>query len=180
MFKAIRGARHSRPFAPWRIVVWVVMLLAAMGFVINGFTAVLSAHALGATNGEPPPAGAPDPRWLLLWSLTYTLAAFVVIAIALGTLRWREWGRRALRIVAIALVVWCAWTAWMSYGGWQAIGAQLAQPGLPDDVVARLTKERSILMVGLWLKAMSVPVLGWLAWALGSVGVRQQFATPAL
>jgi hypothetical protein len=41
-------------------------------------------------------------------------------------------------------------------------------------------KARSILLVGIVLKAISVPVLAWLAWALGSVSVRQQFAQPAL
>jgi len=62
----------------------------------------------------------------------------------------------------------------------QEIAAVLTQAGLPPELLARGMKARSILMVGVVLKAVSVPVLAWLAWVLGSVSVRQQFAQPAL
>ena len=179
MFEAAQGARRARPFAAWRIVVWLVMLLAAVGFVINVYGAIIGAHAIGALSPEAL-AGGPDPRLLLAWSLGYAVAAFAVMVLALGTLRWREWGRRSMRIVSLLLAVWAAWTAMVAFHQWQEIGVVLGQPGLPPDLLARALKARSILLVGIVLKAISVPVLAWVAWMLGSVSVRQQFATPAL
>jgi hypothetical protein len=166
----------SRPFAPWRIVVWLVMLLGAVGFVINTYASVVLAGAIGAVSAEAIAAGAGDPRVGMLWSLAYALAAFVVVAVALGTLRWREWGRRAMRVVAVLLLLWSAYTAWVSFDQWRQLGVVLGQPGLPAELVAMAGKHRTILLVGFVLKVVSVPVLAWLAWALGSVRVRQQFA----
>jgi len=180
MFKALKGARHSRPFAPWRIVVWLVMLLAAVGFVINTYGAILAANAIGALSAEAIAAGGPDPRIVLAWSLAYAFAAFAVMALALGTLRWREWGRSAMRVVAGVLAIWAIYTAAVAFHQSQEIAAVLTQAGLPPELLARGMKARSILMVGVVLKAVSVPVLAWLAWVLGSVSVRQQFAQPAL
>jgi hypothetical protein len=152
------------------------MLLAAVGFVINTYASVALAHAVGAISAEAIAAGAGDPRIGMMWSLAYALAAFVVVVVALGTLRWRDWGRRAMRVVALVLLVWSAYTAWVAFDQWQQLGAVLTQPGLPAQLLALGQKHRMILLVGLVLKAISVPVLGWLAWILGSLGVRQQFA----
>ena len=176
MFQAAKGVKRPRPFAPWRIVVWLVMLLAAAGFVINSYASILIGHAVGAVSGDAIAAGAADPRIGLIWSLAYALAAFFVMALALGTLRWREWGRRAMRVVALLLMVWAAYTAWVSYDQWQQLGAVLSQPGLPADLLMAGEKHRTILLIGLILKVVSVPVLAWLSWVLGSVSVRQQFA----
>jgi hypothetical protein len=85
-----------------------------------------------------------------------------------------------MRVVAGVLAVWALYTAWMAFHQWQEIGVVLGQPGLPPELLIQATKARSILLVGIVLKAVSVPVLAWLAWVLGSVTVRQQFAQPAL
>lgn len=180
MFKALKGPGQARPFAPWRIVVWLVMLLSAVGFVINASGAFVAAHAIGTMSPEAIAAGGPDPRILMAWSLGYAVSAFVVMVLALGTLRWREWGRRATRVVAGVLAVWAIYTAWVAFHQWQEIGVVLGQAGLPPELLVRGVKARSILLVGVVLKAISVPVLAWLAWALGSVSVRQQFAQSAL
>jgi hypothetical protein len=180
MFKPLKGARYARPFAPWRIVVWLVMLLAAVGFVINSYGAVIAAHAIGAMSPEAIAAGGPDPRILMAWSLSYAVAAFAVMVLALGTLRWREWGRSAMRVVAGVLAVWAVYTGAVAFHQWQEIGVVLGQAGLPPDLMVGGMKARSVLLVGIVLKAISVPVLAWLTWALGSVSVRQQFAQPAL
>ncbi|MGF6710627.1 hypothetical protein QFZ41_001591 [Luteibacter sp. W1I16] len=180
MFQAVKGARHARPFAAWRIVVWLVMLLAAVGFVINTYASVLFAHAVGSVSADAIAAGAGDPRIGLAWSLAYALAAFAVMSLSLGTLRWRDWGRRSMRIVALLLMVWAAYTAWVSFDQWSQLGTVLSQAGLPADLLAAGQKHRTILLVGLLLKVVSVPVLAWLSWVMGSVSVRQQFAQPAL
>ncbi|MET4675518.1 MULTISPECIES: hypothetical protein [unclassified Luteibacter] len=179
MFQAALGARRARPFAPWRIVVWLVMLLAAAGFVVNAYACVVIGQAVGAMSAEAVASG-PDPRIALLWSLGYTLAAFAIIVVTLSTLRWRDWARGAMRIVALLLMVWAAYTAWFAYGQWQQLGIVLGQAGLPPDLVMVAGRQRSIMLVGVVLKVVSVPLLAWLAWALGSLRVRQQFMTPAL
>ncbi|HVI54617.1 MAG TPA: hypothetical protein VM621_06160 [Luteibacter sp.] len=179
MAKAVKGPRRARPFALWRIVVWMVMLLAAVGFVINANAAIVAAGAIGSFSPEAA-AGAPDPRLFMAWALVTTFGAFAVMALALGTLRWREWGRSYLRIAAGVLVVWAIVTALLAFRQWQAIGMELGQPGLPPDLMLRDMKMRSILVVGIVLKIVSVPVLAWLAWVLGRSSVRQQFAPAVL
>lgn len=179
MLKARKRDVFARPFAAWRIVAWLVMLLAAVGFVINAYIAVLSGGAIHDLTPEAIADG-PDPRIALAWALAYTIAAFAIMAISLSTLRWREWARRAMRVVAPLLMVWAAYTAWVSFEQWQQIGAVLGQPGLPPELLALGEKRRTILLAGLLLKVVSIPVLGWMAWALGTVPVRQQFARTAL
>jgi hypothetical protein len=180
MFKPLKGPGQARPFAPWRIVVWLVMLLAAVGFVINAAGILAAVSAIRSISAEAIAAGAPDPRVFLAWSVGNTLGAFVVMVVALGTLRWREWGRSAMRIAAGVLAVWAIVTAVIAFHQWQVIGVELAQGGLEPEQLLRDVKLRSILVVGIVLKAVSVPVLAWLAWTLGRVPVRQQFAQPAL
>lgn len=177
--KKLAAPGGGRPFAPWRIVVWLVMLLAAAGFVLNGYAVVMIGQAVVSMSAEAI-ANGPDPRVQLAWAIGYTLIAFVVMVFALSTLRWREWARSGLRIVALVLVAWAAYTAWIGYDQWQQMGVVLSQPGLPAEWVAIAGKHRAILLIGVVLKLVSVPVLGWLAWALGSVKVREQFGQMAL
>lgn len=176
MFEAKKTPALGRPFAPWRIVVWLVMLLAAVGFVINGYASVVIGQAAAGMSAAD--AAEMNPYVALAWSVGYALAAFATMAVALATLRWREKGRAAMRIIAVLLAAWAAWTAWLAFGQWQQLGAVLGQAGLPADLLAAGMKHRNILLIGVLLKAVSVPVLAWLAWALGTLRVRQQFATP--
>jgi hypothetical protein len=178
VFEAKKAPSQGRPFAPWRIVVWLVMLLAAVGFVINGYASVVIAQAMATLSDAA--AAEINPRIAMAWSVGYALAAFVTMAVALATLRWREGARRAMRPIALLLAAWAAWTAWIAFGQWQQLGVVLGQAGLPPDLLAAGTKHRTILFVGLMAKVVSVPVLAWLAWVLGTVRVRQQFAAPAL
>ena len=133
LFPAAKGAKRHRPFAGWRIAVWLMMLLAAVGFVINTYASVVLAGAIGSVSHEAIAQGASDPRIGVAWSLAYSLAAFVVIAVALGTLRWREWGRRAMRAVALLLLVWSAYTAWGAFDQWQQLGVVLEEEGMDID-----------------------------------------------
>lgn len=174
MFEAKKAPHGGRPFAPWRIVVWLVMLLAAVGFVINGYASVVIGRAASGMSAAD--VADMNPYVALAWSVGYALAAFATMVIALATLRWRERARGAMRVIAILLAAWAAWTAWIAFGQWQQLGVVLGQSGLPPDLLMAGTKHRNILLIGLVLKAVSVPVLAWLSWALGTVRVRQQFA----
>jgi hypothetical protein len=156
-----------------------MMLLAAAGFVVNGYAGYLFGQAVGVMSAEAVAVG-PDPRIALMWSLGYTLAAFAIIVVTLSTLRWRDWARGAMRIMALLLMVWAAYTAWVAYGQWQQLGIVLGQAGLPPERVMEGNRLRSIMLAGVLLKVVSVPVLAWLAWTLGSLRVRQQFLAPSL
>jgi hypothetical protein len=178
VFDVKKAPPRGRPFAVWRIVVWMVMLLAAVGFVINGYAAVVfGQNALAMSDPVAPDS---DPRIALAWSVGYALAAFATMAVALAALRWREGARKAMRVIALVLAVWAAWTAWMAFGQWQQLGVVLGQAGLPPDLLMAGMKHRNILFIGVLMKAVSVPVLAWLSWVLGTLGVRQQFSAPAL
>jgi hypothetical protein len=178
VFEAKKAPARGRPFAAWRIVVWLVMLLAAVGFVINGYAAVVIGQAAAGMSAAD--KADMNPYVPLAWSVGYAVAAFATMAIALATLRWRDRARGAMRVVAILLAAWAAWTAWIAFGQWQQLGVVLGQAGLPADLLAAGLKHRNILLIGLVLKVVSVPALGWLAWVLGTVRVRQQFAGPVL
>jgi hypothetical protein len=180
VFEAKKVPVRGRPFALWRIVVWLVMLLAAVGFVINGYAAVVFGRAAAAMSEADIGAANMNPWVAMAWSVGYAVAAFATMAIALATLRWRERARQAMRVVALVLAAWAVWTAWIAFGQWQQLGVVLGQAGLPPDLLAEGVKHRNILLLGLALKAVSVPVLAGLSWVLGTIKVRQQFAAPAL
>lgn len=179
MLAVKRGASRARPFASWRIVVWLVMLLAAGGFVVNAYAAVVMAGAIGSLKGELPP-GVTDPRIQLAWAIASSLLAFATMAVSLSTLRWMGWARDAMRVLALVLAVLAIYTGYVMYAQWQQVGALLAQPGLPEQILAGLARQRTIMLVALILKVVSVPVLAWLFWVLGTPRVRRQFAPSAL
>ncbi|TCV92043.1 hypothetical protein EC912_10834 [Luteibacter rhizovicinus] len=177
VFAARKGVKRARPFAAWRIVTWLVMLLAAVGFVIN--VSGLMQIVEGMKTVTPEAAAAmPDARAAMAWATSYIVIAFVVIVMALAALRWRNWGRHGMRVVALVLLVWAAITAWISFGQWQQLGVVLAQPGFPQEAVAVVLKVRGTILASTVLKAVSVPVMAWLAWQLGRPAVRAQFAEP--
>lgn len=182
MFEAKKAPPRGRPFAAWRIVVWLVMLLAAFGFVSSGAMAVALVQAISGAGSAPA-----DARHALVIQLIWTgvtvAIAFPVMVIALATLRWREWARKALRVASLALIIVACWTAWTAWGAKGILEQQIAmgmQAGAPPEAIAKAMKDHSILLVAIVLKVVSVPVLAWLAWMLGSVRVRQQFAGPVL
>jgi len=169
------ATRQVRPFAPWRIVVWMVMLLAAGGFVVNGYASVVVAQSLAATSAEAA-AGGPDGRIALAWAIGYALISFGTMVVALSTLRWATWARAAMRVIAILLLVWAGYTGFVLFGQWQQVGTVLGQPGLPADLVAMASHQHTIMLVVLLLKAVSIPLMAWLYWSLGSPAVRRQFS----
>ncbi|MDF3980421.1 hypothetical protein P3W24_00200 [Luteibacter sp. PPL201] len=177
--KPVTAPGGGRPFAAWRIVVWLVMLLSGAALVLNAFAVFMVSQAWLTLSPEAI-ANGPDPRVTLAWSVGYAVVAFITVALSLGTLRWREWGRAGLRIVALLLAAWAVYTAWVGYDQWRQIGVVLSQPGLPPLWLAQAERRRTILLVGVILKAITVPTLAWLSWRLGSLRVREQFGQVAI
>lgn len=180
--KSVASATAAKPlarhFSPWRLVAWVLLLLAAFGIL------QYTRHAwqvLAVMHG-PPLAGAPHGAalgWMLAWDGLYLLGACLTLAVAAGALLGREWARRALRVVALLLALWALVSGVALMMQWQAFQrsseALAALPHLDESGQALLQRLRRTFVLGIGMKLVAVPVLGWLAWRLGAPTVRVQF-----
>jgi hypothetical protein len=154
----------ARRLSAWRIVTWVVMLLAAFGLITNLRAVLLVSNALARLVA---PEDLEHARIAMAWAVGYVFVALGVVVVCFATIRRREWARGTMRVIAAGLALWAAWTAWQLFDQWQAVLS--AHPG--DS--ARI---RNILLVSGAMKLISIPVLAWLAWCLGRPGVRAQFS----
>jgi hypothetical protein len=167
-----KAGAPSRQLSAWRIVTWLVMLLAAFSLITNLRAVLLVSNAMERITA---PEELNQARIAMAWAVAYVFAALAVMATALLTIRRRERARRVMRIIAVVLAVWAAYTAWDLFGQWHDLRAVLSQPDLA--AAARNSGERiqKIFLASGVLKLVSIPVLGWLAWCLGRPSVRAQF-----
>lgn len=163
--------RKKNRFAWWRMLVWVLLLLAGAG----GVEYVHHAQQVWGALQQLPAGdtqGAGALRILLGWDLGYLAAAFVVIVACAGCILRQAWARPVLRAVALVLCVWSAYRGILLWHQWTALNQMMGvlAPGqtMPMDL-------RRILLIGLILRALAVPALLWLAWQLGQPDVRLQF-----
>lgn len=168
---------RRRSLALYRIVIWCVQLLAmfaVLEYVRFLYGAVAGAHSLGALfRAQGGLAGLLTGKpFVALLSL---LVACVTVSIAAGTLLYREWARRAMRVLAVLLALWSLATAWEWYAALHPLQGMITR--YHDNAVAMLHLTRMLHQVEavLVLKLVSVPVLGWLCWRLGRPAVREQF-----
>jgi hypothetical protein len=141
----------ARPrFAAWRVLTWIVLILAALGGVLY------------LRHGD----------WL------YLGGALVVIVACAGCILRQAWARQALRVVALLLALWALATGALMLAHWGQFAAArahaLAQPQ-PELLLLVIEQARRSFLLGLLLKALLVPLLLWLAWQLGRQAVRAQF-----
>jgi hypothetical protein len=166
--------RRKSGFAWWRMLVWVLLLLAAFGGVQYLHHAQQVWGALQAL-----PAGDQQNTGLLHgmlgWDIGYLVAAFVVIVACAGCILRQAWARPVLRVVALLLCVWSAYRGVLLWQQWQAFDAANAAMLAGGPVPAPLADLRRIMLAGLGLRVLAVPVLLWLAWQLGQPAVRLQF-----
>jgi uncharacterized membrane protein len=170
--------RRKPGFAWWRMLAWVLLLLAAFGGVEDIYHAQQVWGVLAAL-----PAGddqsASALHIMLAWDLGYLAAAFVVIVTCAGCILRQAWARPVLRVVALVLCVWCAyrgallWQQWNAFHAAHAILLAGGQPTLAQT--AQLDDLKRLLLAGLGLRVAAVPLLLWLAWQLGHPAVRLQF-----
>jgi hypothetical protein len=167
--------RRKSGFAWWRMLVWVLLLLAAFGGVqyINHAQQVWGAlHALPA--GDESSASA--LHGMLAWDIGYLVAALVVIVTSAGCILRQAWARPVLRLVALVLCVWSAYRGILLWQQWQAFNAaNAAMMAGGQAMPAQLADLRRITLAGLGLRVVAVPILLWLAWQLGHPAVRLQF-----
>jgi hypothetical protein len=141
----------TRRFAAWAIVPWVLLLLAAVGFV----------------------------QYLRQAEYHYLAGALLVIAVCAGCILRQAWSRSAMQVLALLLAVWSLVTAvlMLQQSGDFEIARQhaRAQPQLGEIALWMIARAERTWQVGIGLKVLVIPVLLWLAWQLGRPAVRAQF-----
>jgi hypothetical protein len=169
----------TRGFAAWRVLVWLMLLLAAFGSVqYLSHAQLLWAHRTGLS----PDDGAALQR-MLAWDIGYLLAAFALIVLCAGCILRQGWARAPLRVACGVLVLWALVTGGKVLAKWLQFEhssvdalAQLGQDAaLRNALVNARVHARHAYLIALGLKAIAIPVLLWLAWRLGTPAVRTQF-----
>jgi len=167
-----------RTFAPWRVVTWLFLLLAAFGCVQYARHASLAwAKAQALAPGSTVAAAA--LHRMLAWDIAYLLVALVFIVLCAGCILRQGWARIPLRVAACVLAVWVVVTGMLLLLQWQqfdrASADALAQLQADPALQQALLHARRSYQLALGLKVVAVPLLLWLAWRLGVPSVRAQF-----
>ncbi|EIL93525.1 hypothetical protein [Rhodanobacter spathiphylli] len=146
----VAGAANRR-FAPWAIGPWVLLLLAAIGFV----------------------------QYLRHAEYLYLGVAVAIIVVCAGCILRQAWSRPAMQLLALLLAVWSLVTAvlMLQQSGDFEIARQhaRAQPQLGEMALWMIARAQRTWQVGIALKLVAIPALLWLAWQLGRPAVRTQF-----
>lgn len=169
-----KGARADG-FTAWRLVVWLMLLLAAFGclqYVAHAQKVWEAMHGEAAGNPEV----VAHLRGVLAWDLGYLVAAFAVIVVCAGAILRQAWARPVLQIAAVVLSLWALLSAGALLLHWhdfqQALDMQAAQG---QASVLPLDGMRRDLELAVGFKAISAFVLLWLARRLAHPSVRAQF-----
>lgn len=169
-------ARGPR-FTLWRVLVWLLLLLAAFGCVQYFNHAELlwrQRHALA-----PDSTAARALHRLLAWDVVYFLAAFALFVLCAGGILRQAWARPSLRVAAGVLALWMLATGVAMLVQWPSLlhASRDAMAQLDGHVALQqaLLHARYIYLMALALKAVAIPVLLWLSWRLGVPAVRAQF-----
>lgn len=173
------GAPASRPML-WRIVLWLILLLAAFGCLQYVHHAQqVWAHLQALAPGDA--QGASALHGMLAWDLAYLLAAFALIVLCAGGILHQAWSRLPLQGAAVVLAAWSALSGLWLFQQWHAFVQSASDMAAADGTQAAVALQalldhaRRSYRIGIALKAVSVPVLLWLAWRLGQPQVRAQF-----
>lgn len=160
----------------WRVVTWLLLLLAVFGILQYSVHAWHVAEWL--RKGGQAPSHAALTR-MLAWDIAYLVGACITLTVAAAALLRRGWARPALRVVAGLLALWLLATALMLVAHWSGFSHRteelMSLPGLADGARMLLERARRNYLVGMGLKLAAVPILAWLSWYLGRVRVRGQF-----
>jgi len=145
------GIAPARRFAFWAIGLWLVLLLAAMGFV----------------------------QYLRHGEYVYLAASLLVIVVCAGGILRQAWARPAMQVLAVLLALWSLVTGvlMLQQSGDFEVARQhaMAQPQTAEMALWMIARAERTWQVGLVLKALAIPFLLWLAWQLGRPAVKAQF-----
>lgn len=176
MGRGVSDATLSRPrrLAPYRVLTWVLLLLACFGvleYVMHGWQVV---HLLARGDSHRHAL-----HVMLAWDVAYLLVAGLTVTLSAGVLMRREWARRGLRVLSAVLAVWSAVMAvglvsrWLDFR--HMARPLLARPDLSPQMQAHLQHLGYTLAIGAGLECLAVPVMAWLWWRLGRPAVRNGF-----
>ena len=148
------AALPGRRFAAWAIGPWMILLLAAVGFV----------------------------QYLRQAQYLWLLAALAVIAVSAGCILRQAWARAAMRVLAVLLALGALYSLALDAAHWgdfdRARQHVLAQsPALAELGLWMIDRAQRIREVSVAIKLVAMPLLLWLAWTLGRPAVRAQFRT---
>jgi hypothetical protein len=180
----VSADRTTRPrgLILWRVLVWLILLVAAFGclqYVQHAqhvwtqlqSTAPGDAQAISAMHG------------MLRWDAAYLFAAFALIVICAGCILRQSWALPCMRVAAVLLAVWLLATGIFQLRDLQALAAnsasivtQARQQGTVDalQIMARLQRTYQLALL---FKTIGLIALLWLGWMLGKPSVRAQFHT---
>lgn len=179
MLLKTRGAGRADGMALWRIVVWLMLLLAAYGCLQYA----LHGEQVGRMLRQVPAANTGDVaqlRRMLAWDVGYFVVAFGIVVICAGAILRQGWSRPALQVASLLLALgWGLGGGLMLLSQWREFsqGVAMTNAQAPLDEASRLALEhvRRSFLIAMGAKAVAVPVLLWLAWWLGRPAVRAGF-----
>lgn len=164
-----------RGFAPWRVLVWFLLLLAAFGCVQY----LMHAQQVWAQRAGATGDGLSRLNGMLAWDAGYFVVAFALIVLCAGCILRQAWARGPLRVACGALVLWMLVTAGIMLAHWpafeQSSSEALAQFGAEPKLRAAIAHARRVFQITLGLKVAAVPFLAWLVWRLDTPAARAQF-----
>ena len=167
----------GRGFAAWRVVVWLLLLLAAFGcvqYINHALLLWAQRHVF-----VPDPAATTALHGILAWDIAYLLAAFTLIVLCAGCILRQAWARPAMRVATILLALWALGTAAALLLQWPSFdhASTDAMNQLADETRLKqaLLHARHTYLIALSLKSLAIPLLLWLTWQLGRPAVRAQF-----
>ncbi|MDG2540024.1 hypothetical protein P5Y53_20275 [Dyella jiangningensis] len=179
MLLKMRGAGHADGFALWRIVAWLMLLLAAYGCLQY---AVHGEQVWGVLKQLPPgnDSDAFQLRKILAWDVGYFVIAFGIVVICAGAILRQAWARPALQVASILLALgWGVAGGLMLLSQWrefsQGVAMTNAQAPLDPASLQALDHVRRSFVIAMAAKAAAVPVLLWLAWWLARPSVKAGF-----
>jgi hypothetical protein len=171
------GHRKKTRFAWWRMIAWVMLLVAGFGCVQY----IRHAQQLWGVL-QTLPAGDGDLDQLhamLAWDAGYFIVAFAVIVVSAGCILRQAWARPALRLLSLALAVWAAYRAVAAWYQWHMLTViapvLVAMGRSTPQQVTEAQHMQHLLLISASIGAFAAVVLLWLAWQLGQPEVRLQF-----
>jgi hypothetical protein len=171
------GHRKRARFAWWRMIAWMLLLVAGFGCVqyvrhIQQLWGVLQTLPAGDSDID-------QIHTMLAWDAGYFLVALVVIVVSAGCILRQAWARPVLRVLSLALAVWAAYRAFAAWYQWHmltVIGPALVAMGRSTpEQITEAQHMQHLLLISAGVGVFAVIVLLWLAWQLGQPAVRLQF-----
>jgi hypothetical protein len=180
--KGMAGVAAAHGVALWRILLWVILLLAAFGCVqylrhADQVWTQLQALLPGDTDT------AAAMQRILAWDIGYLLAALAWAVLCVGGILRHAWARTPLRVAAVLLAVWAVFTGVLMALQWHdfahSSSIALAQPQADPALRELLAHANRRYAMALSFKVLSIVALLWLVWKLGRAEVKAQFRARA-